>query len=87
MTAATTDRERLIKIEGERDAYLKELRDIEKDLAQAETENRMLRREAKQFSAIKDQQGKGLVTHLIEIVKMLFYVIFALLGIKYGINK
>lgn len=87
MTSADSEREKLIRLEERHDSLLKELRSLEHALNEKEIENKTLRFEAKQFTAIKDQYSKGFINYLLDIVKLCIAVILALLGAKYGIPK
>ena len=87
MTSIDTDKERLIRLEEQLNSASKELRALEKDLNEAELENKTLRYEARQYASVKDQYGKGLISHLIDIVKLSFAVIAALIAAKYGVSK
>ena len=81
MTSAETDREKLLVLESQ-------FEDLLKDLRAAETENIQLRAEALSNAARVDQpQGKSIVIHLIETIKILLSIIIVLAGYKYGIQK
>jgi len=86
MTSINTDREKLIRLEEQLNSASKELRSLEKDLNEAELENQRLRYEARQYASVKDQFGKGLISHLFDIVKLSFAVITALIAAKWGIK-
>jgi len=81
MTNADTDREKLLVLESRYE-------DLLKDLRRLEAENNKLKTDALVNAARIDQpSNKGLLTHLIETIKILATIVIILVSYKYGVQK
>jgi len=81
MTSPESDREKLLVLETK-------YRDLERDLMQAEVENSRLVKENMGLAMRKDQRAnKSILTHLVEIIKIMLSIIVVLIGAKYGLGK
>lgn len=87
MTLRDSERERLIRSEEQLTSALRDIRALERELNVAKIENQTLRSEAKQYTAVKDQYGKGIISYLFDIVKLCLAIVLAVIGVKYGVQK
>ncbi len=81
MTNPESDREKILVLETK-------YHELERNLMQAEVENSRLVKENMGLSMRKDQrENKSILTHLVEIIKIMLSIIVVLAGAKYGLGK
>ncbi len=81
MTNPESDREKILVLETK-------YHELERNLMKAEVENSRLVKENMGLSMRKDQRAnKSILTHLVEIIKIMLSIIVVLAGAKYGLGK